>query len=381
MRNYGSIPEPDEHSPLLDVEGGRIDPDKDEDQLHEEEPIDKILLKVIQRGSLSLAKSILGYSLVIFAGLVFTAANVIQKIIAPDLEFWHLMLLRAIAQIVVMLLASLYKRVNIFGPNGSRIRMGLQGLLGGVLLLCIFIAIKDIPLGNSSAIFFCTPVFTFIFAIPMLRERMGLYRIMISLLMLSGVVLITRPPFLFKPDVIPCHHHHKNGTHEDYHHECKDEPVGFSAVGYLCAISVPFLSAVVSILTRQLKHVPASVLMLWFGGGTLIIGLGGVGLHHEFYNLFSLTLDRWIYTTLIIALGILGNVSYTFAMRWVSPSKANVFRSFEVILNYMLQLFLEHDTLFHFSNVVGICFLLLAVFSTGFEYEVMNRYKNKFKFL
>ena len=64
----------------------------------------------------------------------------------------------------------------------------------------------------------------------------------------------------------------------------------------------------------------------------------------------------------------------------MSPSKGNVFRSFEVILNYVLQLVLEHST-FHPTSVVGITLLLAAVGFTGFESEAMERYSARFKFL
>jgi hypothetical protein len=64
----------------------------------------------------------------------------------------------------------------------------------------------------------------------------------------------------------------------------------------------------------------------------------------------------------------------------VSPSKANVFRSFEVILNYGLQLALEH-TAFHVSSLFGIAMLLIAVVATGFESDIMRRYKRTYSFL
>ena len=65
---------------------------------------------------------------------------------------------------------------SLLGPAGVRVRTVMQGILGGLLLLSMFNAIKHVPLGNSSAIMFCTPVFTFIFAPCMLREQCGLYR-------------------------------------------------------------------------------------------------------------------------------------------------------------------------------------------------------------
>ena len=73
-------------------------------------------------------------------------------------------------------------------------------------------------------------------------------------------------------------------------------------------------------------------------------------------------------------------ISICLFFSWVSPSKGNVFRSFEVILNYVLQLLLEH-TAFHFSSVFGICFLLLAVVFIAAETEVMERYSGRLRFL
>ena len=58
-----------------------------------------------------------------------------------------------------------------FGPKEVRLRTVAQGLLGGLLLAAMFSAVKIVPLGNASAIMFCTPIFTFLLAPFMLRER------------------------------------------------------------------------------------------------------------------------------------------------------------------------------------------------------------------
>ncbi len=120
---------------------------------------------------LSWVRSASGYLLIIVAGLLFTLSNVIQKMLAPSLNFWHLLLLRAVAQALPTGLFAAYCAGPgaVLGPTSQRWRLLIQGILGGTLLLCIFVAIKHVPLGNSSAIFFCTPVFTFAFAVCMLR--------------------------------------------------------------------------------------------------------------------------------------------------------------------------------------------------------------------
>lgn len=344
-------------------------------------------LKIEKQEKLPCWKSFVGILMVIFAGFAFTASNVLQKFIVPTLTFWQLLLHRAIAQTILLLIVTSWegRRCNrsvvdtLVGPPNARIRTVLQGFLGGILLLCMFTAIKHVPLGNASAIMFCTPIFTFILAPFMLKEPCGLYRTLISMLMISGVIMITRPPVIFGPDPSPAKHHHGpnvtlmapldgNRTLHDHSGEVS------TLVGYCCAIGVPLLSAVISIITRQCKHVPVHLLMFWFGlGGAVVSGIG-VAVFKP-HHLFDLSRLEWTTTAAIIFLGILGNLSYTFAVKWVSPSKANVFRSFEVILNFLLQLHFEH-TVFHSENAVGIGFLLLAVVIMGYEKEAMQRFSH-----
>ena len=112
----------------------------------------------------------LGILLVILAGCSFTAANVIQKIICPSLSFWSLMLIRSLIQMTIMAVYMIYRRKNFLPPKEvsdkdnpnkiikARNTIFLQGFFGGLLLLAIFVAVKNVPLGDVSAIIFCTPV-------------------------------------------------------------------------------------------------------------------------------------------------------------------------------------------------------------------------------
>ena len=77
--------------------------------------------------------------------------------------------------------------------------MFLQAFCGGLQILSVFVAFQHVPLGNASAIFSCTPVATFIFAVPMLKEYIKGYRGMIITFMMFGAALMTRPSFLGFP--------------------------------------------------------------------------------------------------------------------------------------------------------------------------------------
>ena len=105
----------------------------------------------------------LGYCCSILAGLCFTSSNVMIKYI-PEVNSWQLLLVRCLAQLATMVPIMLLGKHNIFGtPDfATRWRLVAQGVLGGFLLLGIFVAVARMPLGDCTAIFFSSPAFTMV---------------------------------------------------------------------------------------------------------------------------------------------------------------------------------------------------------------------------
>ena len=66
--------------------------------------------------------------------------------------------------------------------------------------------------------------------------------------------------------------------------------------------------------------------------------------------------------------------------RFVSPSVANVFRSFEVILNFALQVKLEGHPAYDI-NFVGITLLLMAVLMMSYENRAHAKWSRTIKCL
>ena len=61
-------------------------------------------------------------------------------------------------------------------------------------------------LGTAMTIIYSAPIFTMIFSFVFLRIKQGLYKIFFALILIVGVLLVIRPPFLFpnlKPNVEP----------------------------------------------------------------------------------------------------------------------------------------------------------------------------------
>jgi len=74
----------------------------------------------------------------------------------------------------------------------------LQGIVGGSTLVLLFFSFRRLPLGDATTIIFSSPVFVLIMSFLFLREPCGFFRTMIVSLLLTGVVLISKPPFIFK---------------------------------------------------------------------------------------------------------------------------------------------------------------------------------------
>ncbi len=85
---------------------------------------------------------------------------------------------------------------NLTKPN-------FQGIAVGLVVLCIFLSVQAIPLGDALTLVFSSPLFTMILSAIVLKSRMGLYKIMFCIILIIGIVLVVRPPFLFPPDPNP----------------------------------------------------------------------------------------------------------------------------------------------------------------------------------
>ena len=120
----------------------------------------------------------------------------------------------------------------------------------------------------------------------MLGERFGCYRLLISIFMITGVILITRPGAFFPPDDSKSYPtnmsiNYSNGSGPFVDSKCvwgESSMITNSTLGYVAGVFVPILSAIVSIWTRQCKNIDATILMFWFGVGTFVVAIGKIRL-------------------------------------------------------------------------------------------------------
>ena len=69
----------------------------------------------------------------------------------------------------------------------------LRCISGLIALIAIFIALRNLPLATVVSISFAAPIFTTIFSIFLLSEKVGLYRWLAVLIGFIGILIITEP--------------------------------------------------------------------------------------------------------------------------------------------------------------------------------------------
>ena len=60
-----------------------------------------------------------------------------------------------------------------------------------------YLAVLYCPLGDAMTVIYSGPIFTMLFSYLFLRIRQGLWKIFFALILLVGVILVIRPPFMF----------------------------------------------------------------------------------------------------------------------------------------------------------------------------------------
>jgi len=321
-----------------------------------------------KKDSVPQAYTLLGFASAILAGLCFTSTNVMVKF-APELSSWQLLLVRCSAQVVCMAPIMAWTRSPILPADfATRWKVLVQGVLGGFLLLSIFVAVNKLNLGDATAIFYSSPAFTLVLSAILLRDHCGIYRTLIAVVLLTGVVVLCRPEALF------FHSDEASNHTNNSHHDAKKSPHNgdYDMVGIVAGICVPLLSAWIVILTRQAKHIHYSVLVFWFGIGGLIVSIcGNIYVADPKVTFSNWSCNQWVLSSLIGMLGIMGSIVMNKAVQWVTPSRVMVIRSFEVVAAYILQITV-FDCPTHWTDLGGTLLVMTAVLGMGMEEKIME---------
>lgn len=188
----------------------------------------------------------IGILLASLSSLFFSLCSVIVKWMV-HVDPMELAVCRFVGVLLPVIPIIIWKNEPVF-PSGKRVMLFLRSFVGTTGLMLSFYSFRLMPLADASVIVFSVPVFVAIFAYVFLREPCGLFNVFTIVLTLLGVILITRPTFLFG-----------NLAQEEKR----------NAWGAVAAFGATLFGANAYVLLRALKSLHFAVVMANFGSFAL----------------------------------------------------------------------------------------------------------------
>ena len=141
-----------------------------------------------------LSKNQLGFFYMFISVCAFSLMDVIVKW-SDDYPIGQVLFFRGFFGIIpILFLIPRHRYFDFY--NTTRPILHLKRCLAGlVALVSIFIALRNLPLATVVSITFAAPIFTTIFSIFLLNEKVGFYRWLAVLVGFIGIVIISEPGF------------------------------------------------------------------------------------------------------------------------------------------------------------------------------------------
>ena len=130
-------------------------------------------------------------SFLILSSLFFSIMTVCVKKVDSNISIYELVYFRSLFSLIITSLIISRKDLNPWGKNIKLLT--LRGLLGTIALLCIFYAIKNMPLSISTVIQYTYPIFIGIFACIFINEKFNNNIVIALLCGWMGILIILNP--------------------------------------------------------------------------------------------------------------------------------------------------------------------------------------------
>ena len=141
-----------------------------------------------------LSKNQLGFFYMFISVCAFSLMDVIVKW-SDDYPVGQVLFFRGFCGIIPILFLIPKDRYFDFYKTARPLLHFKRCLAGLIALVSIFIALRNLPLATVVSITFAAPIFTTIFSIFLLNEKVGLYRWLAVLVGFVGIIIISEPGF------------------------------------------------------------------------------------------------------------------------------------------------------------------------------------------
>ena len=160
----------------------------------------------VKSNTKSLKRNLIGLLCGGIAGLFYALGNALVQFIYRqnehvDLSEDQLIFVRSVVQFVMICATLAWKKMSPWTGSWKMFaKLSLMGMPKVISLLFFYRALRVLPLGDATVIFFTMPVFTLFIGIVFLKEACSVFNIVFGLLSFLGVAIIADPQ-LFFPEI------------------------------------------------------------------------------------------------------------------------------------------------------------------------------------
>ena len=141
-----------------------------------------------------LTKNQLGFLYMFMSVCAFSFMDLIVKW-SEDYPLGQVLFFRGFFGVVIYFFIMPRERIkNFYYTKRAKLHF-LRCIFGLIALIAIFIALRKLPLATVVSISFAAPIFTTIFSIFLLNEKVGFYRWLAVSIGFIGIIVITEPGF------------------------------------------------------------------------------------------------------------------------------------------------------------------------------------------
>lgn len=274
---------------------------------------------------------------------------------------------RSIVQIIFYLPAAIYSKDNLFGVKGERSAIIQRSIFGFICFTLSYYALAFLSLSDASAIAFSAPVYVSIFACVLLKEPCGSFQVITIIVTIVGVILISRPTFIFHDDISSSYD--SNGTMTDVGNK-------FTPESRLIGVILSFLTAITMAYTfiamRRLQKTPVAVVINFFSFfcvtcGLIVILIMNLGLNYNQGKQW-LPLTGWDYGWMIANgfCGVGGQLFLVLSLKLEEAGLVSLARTFDIVMAFIYQVAFLHQQVY-ITSIVGAIIVCSGVIACALK--------------
>jgi drug/metabolite transporter (DMT)-like permease len=125
----------------------------------------------------------------------FSLMSLLVKVAGQRLPTQEVVMVRAIITLALSWWA--VRRAGVYPWGNDRVRLVIRGVVGFTALSGFYYGVVHLPLADATVIQYTNPVWAALLAVPVLGERLRGREALSVLVSMAGVLIATRPSFLF----------------------------------------------------------------------------------------------------------------------------------------------------------------------------------------